>query len=182
MDILPIGKLIKGNAERDAIHVAIAPTVAPRTLHPGQHVGIDGGEHDPIGIVDPYLTHQVVKGERFWLFLYPNTVTSIRHHWTHPAFERGSEAKLGDRKAESKKWMESFAASAGMDYHDAIERAAEVLDHGLPWVENGSDMARDAFYTLEEPGEFWRHYEVLTGRKAEIDEHGEWPIPYSCSC
>lgn len=96
-DIEPqLGKLIEnGETRRDAIHVAIAPAEASEDLQPGQHVGLDGGpDHawgkadKKIGIVDPYLTDTVKKGERFWLFLYPGTVIGMRHYWKHPSFER----------------------------------------------------------------------------------------------
>jgi hypothetical protein len=88
--ILPIGTLIDGDAGRDAVHVAVAPTTAPRELQPGQHVDQHGNPEGPgvipVGIVDPFLREPVPPGRRFWLFLYPNTVTSLRHEWTHPAF------------------------------------------------------------------------------------------------
>ena len=87
-----VGKLIEGPAFRDAIHVAIAPVIAAFKLHANDDVGIDkngeattAGPH--IGKVDPFLKTPVMKGEGFWLFLYPNTVTSLRHAWTHPSFK-----------------------------------------------------------------------------------------------
>lgn len=88
-DKIPVGKLAEASAGRDAIHVAIAPVTAPDYLDPGQHVDALG-HHGPgrtlVGIVDPFLTERVKPGERFYVFLYPNTVTSLRHVWTHPAF------------------------------------------------------------------------------------------------
>src|SRR5262249_51543452 len=79
------------DARRDAVHIAVAPVVAAAQLLPGQHVGLLGdGRADandqPIGIVDPFLAEAVLPGQRFWLFLYPGTITSLRHVWTHPAF------------------------------------------------------------------------------------------------
>lgn len=85
-----IGELCKDDSRRDAIHFAVAPVVADTDLRPGDHVGVADGRASrdgaAVGIVDPFLKGVVRKGQRFWLFLYPNTVTSLRHVWTHPAF------------------------------------------------------------------------------------------------
>jgi hypothetical protein len=92
-DNLKLGQLIDSPQERDAIHVAVAPVEAAEDLSPGQHIGIrlDGRASSkgtaPIGIVDPFLKAKVPTGKRFWLFLYPYTIQSLRHHWEHPAFD-----------------------------------------------------------------------------------------------
>lgn len=94
MNDLGLGKLITTPQKRDAIHVAIAPVIAAHDLAPGQRVGfakkgnteLVGAGGASIGIVDPFLKEVVREGERFWLFLYPNTVTSLRHEWSHPLF------------------------------------------------------------------------------------------------
>lgn len=87
---LHVGQIITGlGQKRDAIHIALTPAVCrQKILRPGQHVGKNGTEERPhVGIVDPYLRAPVLEGQEFWLFLYPNTVTSLRHEWTHTAFE-----------------------------------------------------------------------------------------------
>lgn len=90
-----LGHLIEdGERRRDAIHIAVAPVTASCRLSPGEHVGLVEREsaelvgpcENNIGIVDPYLTADVEPGQRFWLLLYPNSVTGLRHVWTHPAF------------------------------------------------------------------------------------------------
>jgi len=89
-----IGELVPaGEHRRDAIHVAVLPVTAAEPLQPGCDVGFVTGSRgavsqdsdNPIGIVDPFLRDTLQAGERFWLFIYPNTVTGMRHVWSHPA-------------------------------------------------------------------------------------------------
>lgn len=96
MESFKLGQVIPPGAEpgKDAIHMAIAPALAGEPLRPSQHVrvydgvayGVNIASDAPIGIVDPFLQVNVPRGARFWLFLYPGTITSLRHEWTHPAF------------------------------------------------------------------------------------------------
>jgi hypothetical protein len=83
---------------RDAIHLAVEPIEAGMDLEVGSDVGVgaDGKAYhkgyefrviNPVGIVDPFLPRSVKKGERFWLVVYPRMITSLRHVWSHPAFE-----------------------------------------------------------------------------------------------
>jgi hypothetical protein len=92
------------NARRDCIHIAVAPVVAGEALWPGDRVklGKDGRfyhenkesvEGVGIGVVDAFLTGPVRENNRFWLMLYPGTITGMRHVWTHPAFSPKVPAK-----------------------------------------------------------------------------------------
>lgn len=79
MEVPKLGELISdASAGRDAIHVAVIPMIATRVMKPGEHLSN--------GIVDPYLKEPVKPGQRYWLCLYPQTTTSLRHVWTHPLF------------------------------------------------------------------------------------------------
>jgi hypothetical protein len=98
-----LGRLIDdGERRRDAVHVAIAPVTASEALAPGQHVGfvregdleLVGPAAEPLGVVDPFLREPVPKGQRFWLLLYPDTITGLRHVWTHPAFQAQYHAAM----------------------------------------------------------------------------------------
>lgn len=94
-----LGKLISDYAikvNRDAVHVAVFPAFAGKTLSPGQRVYLigdyaypedDGNNNSPIGIVDPFLTGEVQENRQFWLFMFPNTVGDLRHSWSHPLIE-----------------------------------------------------------------------------------------------
>lgn len=96
-DYVPkLGQLCDETARRDAIHVAVAPVEAGERLQPGEFVGLVDGKArrggELVGIVDPFLLGPVEKGQRFWLCLYPGTITALRHVWSHPAFEAASAA------------------------------------------------------------------------------------------
>lgn len=170
-----LGELIGPEAQRDAIHIAIAPVVAAERLKPGTHVGLNAdGEATVfdvalIGIVDPFLKDSVRRGERFYLCLYQQTVTGMRHHWAHPSFK---EVVAGE-SPESKAWITSWAAGKGLDYDEVIAAAEDYLRTG-DCLNEGSRFEGEYV-----PDEFWLHYELATGRKAPESQRGSF---FSCSC
>lgn len=178
MSDVKLGQLIEGEAERDCVHVALAPVVAAEALSPGEHVGIQtdgrvGMSDKPIGIVDPFLTHEIQEGEKFWLILYPNTVTGMRHHWNHPAF---GAADLDSAVDESRRWLRAFASEWGMDFDEMVNAAVNPKGN---YICAGTDLNGP-----EELGRdherFWQHIEIVTGKKF-TDEHRE-TVAWRCAC
>jgi hypothetical protein len=109
MSDIILGKLIPeaGPRHKDAIHMAVVSVVAGSTLAPGMRVGfITGGAvsdecKTPIGIVDPFLDHNVKEGESFWLCMFPKTVTNLRHEWTHPELTKVDDGEYDEDYDES---------------------------------------------------------------------------------
>ncbi len=174
-----LGTIIDESVGRDAIHLAVEPVIAAETLRPGEHVGfIKGGVgrcDKPIGIVDPFVIG-VKKGERFWLVLYPRTITSLRHVWTHPEFP---DAKVPEIKTEtsdqikSKQWLEAYAARLGSDYNELIEQTKAYLDHDEYW--NEGDRFEDEYLDKD----FWAYYQIATGTVVPRSKQNSF---FSCSC
>lgn len=177
------------DSERDAIHVAVVPMVAAYPLRPGQQVRlIDGGAGpatDIVGVVDPYLTDVVPKGGMFWLCLLPNTVTDMRHHWTHPAFDHAENIVGLPSKEESEAWLRGFADTADCPDYDTLLKAAsggviECIDpaHYKTYTIDDDYLffsGRDAHGEI--PSEFWDHVENITGKPCPSK-----PRLFSCSC
>ena len=176
-----VGRLLDKPEERDAIHVAVASVTAGRGLRPGQHIGfeIDGGTERVsfdaaplIGIVDPFLKRSVEPGERFWMFLYPNTITSLKHQWTHPAF--GPEEKVAPQAdAASEAWIRDFAEQYDITYNRMIEAAKGWLKNRA-YLCGGSELEGERV-----PEEFWIHFERATGQRVDSDDRENF---FTCSC
>lgn len=177
-----LGQPIDATAQRDAIHVAIAPVVAPVDLQPGQHVDARGNLTPPhVGIVDPFRTGTICAGDRFYLCLYPNTVTSLRHEWEHPAFK--------DLHA-SEKWLRNYvrcncpydADESDGGYGKFLRRVRD--DHEIFY--HGSDC--HSLGEVEQADELFEHLSVVLGMKvdeawfATSPNGDEWHSGYSCSC
>lgn len=172
-DTLKLGQLITTDQSRDATHIAVAPVIGGENLTPGTHIGFlsDGkvgkaGQH--IGIVDPFLKVNVKKGDKFWLYLYPGSITSLAHHWTHPAFEQKVAENI---KAihPSQEWIQEYADETGVDYEELMSAAENYLRFDNYWCEGGR------FESEWVPDEFWTHYKNLTGKEGS----GSF---FSCSC
>ncbi len=178
-----LGQIIDETQKRDAIHLAVEPVQAAEDLMPGQRITIIDGLafratliKDALGIVDPFLTTPVKKGQRFWFVMNPREVTSLRHVWTHPAFdvemqtdiERHNKAQV--TKAASEEWLRNFCITADCpDYETTLEAAANCDDEYLHFDEI------DAHGDI--PPEFWDHVEIVIGRKVKV--RAEF---FSCSC
>ena len=129
---LGLGKIITTKQHRDAVHIAVAPVTAGERLHPGETIGFNDPitsivlgvpDCDSIGIVDPFLKNAVEKGQQFWMYLYPGSITSLRHEWTHDAFPSPDAPIRGD-KAESEKWIRDFIARSDCPSYEVLMAAA----------------------------------------------------------
>lgn len=175
-----VGRFLRGDENRDAVHFALAPVKAAEKLKPGQHISVadgkalSGGDH--IGIVDPFLRRDVEPDEFVWIFLYPNTITSLRHEWVHPAFAP-SEAPDELRLA-----FEFVAQTCGKTYSALMEDmqsynwSLEHSDWGNYIIDNS-----ERYKNVEEDAwkKAWAHYERVTGEKPR-DKYLSGP--YTCSC
>lgn len=196
--MLTLGQLLNGNEGRDAVHVAIAPVVAAERMRPGEHVGFmvkgncelvgPGPGPGSIGIVDPFLMKPVEQGQRFWMFLYPNTIQSLRHEWVHPAFPAVADVvPPKPTKAESEAWLREFVRTSDCPDYDTLIAAASGQDIESPDPEWYGTYRNDGEYLHfsgrdahgDIPPEFWDHVENVTGKT--IPRHDR-ATSFSCSC
>ena len=175
-----IGKPIVGVAHRDAVHIAVVPVIAGMNLKPGERLILLGNKayvamgDEPVGIVDPFLEDNVQEDEPFWMFMFPNTVTELRHDWSHPGVS--PEVEITGDRAESEKWLSDFANKYGMDYATMIHEAQYVgyiVTHDVGDIHSWDEVEEDR-------NVFFDHLEVVLGRKFDSHHRGETEL--SCSC
>lgn len=176
-----LGKLVYSKGQqRDAVHVAIVSVIAGEDLQPGQHVGIVSNADEIIvassritsGIVDPYLRCKVETGQRFWLLLYPNTVTGLRHVWTHPDFK---DSHTDDAVEYSKEWMREFAEEYRSDYETLLGLGYQAINE--TWVDCGDNESLSSRLNRNNR-DFFRHWSVITGEPSPEDDHQI----FTCGC
>lgn len=129
-----------------------------------------------IGIIDPILRVAVEKEQICWLWLYPQTITSLRHNWSHPAFPSQTRDLEMALKAESEKWLREYAAR--VKSYEQPEEAFQNLIHGLRHQEifyHGSDL--HSFGELKQPDELKLHAERYLGTTINYSD-----FDFSCSC
>ncbi len=197
--------------KRDAVHVACYPLVAAETMAVGEDVvltsdgqgrGIDSEAEvkHAVGVVDPFLKRAVEKGERFWLLLYPRTITDMKHHWTHPAFDQEPPLVVDGivcTKEDSEVWLRTFLRIADCPGYDIVMAAiaGEYVENLLGYIaeedvknhpdygigayrmdnENLFFVGRDAHGDI--PDIFWKHVENVMGKPCAVK-----PKYFTCSC
>lgn len=165
-----LGKLITTPQQRDAVHVAIAPVIADEDVSPGQHVGfvaknrVSPAAEKLIGIIDPFLDDNVPADLHCWLVMYPDTITGLRHEWSHPEFED---------TAHSVAYVRNAADLCGITYEQLLTDCRNYIT-GDGWHINmgSNEMYKDVVWS-----EFWLHFTNITGIETDEDY-----APYSCGC
>lgn len=192
-----LGTIIDERAGRDAIHLAVEPVEAGEPLTPGRHVYLADGkayvalEGKGVGIVDPFLGDWVRPGQRFWLVVYPRQITSLRHVWTHPAFDDAPQSgNPSESRAISKKWLEDWLADS--DSGLSLDQFIEVLEGGrVSFSDDENDYDPSSVELMDDeyiicrgfdaheeiPAEVWIHLENVTGRSSPAR-----PQYFTCSC
>lgn len=186
MKNLEIGKLIKEEQFKDAIHTPVAPVEAGEGLKPGDHIGLLEGKASklvkPIGIVDPFLRVAIKKGDKFWLFMYPNTITSLRHDWSHPEFDKMEEeekAKKEENKHEEAiAFITEFAGEMGYTYERFMDMAHGWIKYG-DYTQDNSESYKGSEGNPNKWDIFWMYYEEITGTKVDDDDK---TVFFTCSC
>lgn len=179
-----IGTILTENYERDAIHIAMFPATADEMLWRGDYVALENKKDKVfkvlptdsrcIGLVDPFVNSRINPGQKFWVFLLPNTVTSLRHDWTHPAFTTEARTNTNPTCEESESWLRSFLDSSDCPGYDEVMRA--INDQDGSW---NPDYLHFQNYDAhgEIPPEFWVHVENVLGYAPKNK-----PSYFSCSC
>lgn len=199
---LGLGKLITTDQNRDAIHIAVVPVHAGQHLRPGDPVGMMNGLafdskdlSNGCGVVDPFLpSGMIVKPrERFWLYLKPGSITSLRHEWTHPDFPVDPVVPVGrphipdfpisSEEADQQRariWIESYSGGLGIRYQEMMDTADEFYQnskngrHGGDYICHGGDLEG-----IQVSKEFWENYGILRGIEIEQEHCHSF---FTCSC
>jgi hypothetical protein len=171
-----IGELATGAERRDAIHVAIIMRTATEVLAPNQPVDAEGtSKGRKVGFVDPILRYDVQPGQKYWMWLYPRTVTSLRHVWTHPAFSEEEPMKANSQQvADAIEWLTDYAKECEITYSELLEATNGYLKSGESYC-LGTDTPDRVHYDRRE---FWRNWEIVTGRRAADNE----ATFFQCAC
>lgn len=188
---LGIGKPITGEQYRDAIHVPVMPIVLGKGMEPGTRVYIRDGKAYPshgfaVGVIDPFLDGYECEGVQVWLFLFPGSIKSLRHDWTHATID--APTKKTPTKEESEAWLREFVKTADCPNFDDLITAAtgrtlsNVSEefYAEAYTNDGEYLyfaGRDAHGEI--PPEFWDHVENYTGIKIC---QGNRAAYFSCSC
>lgn len=203
--VATMGGLLPDDAGgRDAVHVAVFSARAPVKVFPGQHVGLvdaESVEHGDmvvsplapvIGIVDPFLAQPAFPDARFWVYLYPRTITSLAHRWGHPSFESAAASETIASAAQtapvsdpnkhystptmalaSERWLRDWCGdSYDRPTYTQLMDAVERMDGDDYLTIYGDEVRGDI------PGEIWGHVENVLGRRLPSGK----PTYFSCSC
>lgn len=184
----PIGQILtEEQITRDAIHIAVFSATSTEKVYPNEDVGIVGHEHGTdlyfvssstekgfCGKVDPFLRNPVLPGKIFLVFLYPNTITGMKHIYSHPHLDNWDESVDTEMK-KAKDYLMRAVGSLGFNSYDELrDWVGDIFqgyDEDCLHTDSGSEWMN------ENSEEFWKNYEMVYGSRPR-----EVPKYYRCAC
>lgn len=185
MKDLGLGELIYGYQQRDAVHVAVAPVEAGHDLEPAQRIWVVNGLAMPlnnipsheIGIVDPFLAEGPKKGDWFWLWLTPGSITSLRHQWEHPSLPVKNKTASDAEKEQAMIALAEYGERLGS--YDKIS-AETLVRYYVDMCRSGDPcLPTDIEYDVK-MDEFYRLCEIITGLKLTEKQRADGY--FRCAC
>lgn len=171
-----LGEAPGPQALRDAVHIAVLPARAGSNFKPGEKVHVVDGvavrsTSRSHGLADPFRTGTIKSGTNMWVLLYPGTITSLRHDWTHPTIG-DSEVAMADM-VNSRDWIAEYAYSIGSNYDELVTAAGD-------WIETGQYLNKgEVLEGVSLHEDFWHHYEIVTGKQVREADRESF---FSCAC
>lgn len=199
-DVIPkdalatIGTILPDDVDgRDAVHIAVIAAKAAHKVFAGQHVcysegvAYTGKENASVGIVDPYLAEPVEEGQRFWLHLYPRTVTSLKHEWEHPSIPRTdkkaiilSEARATRSREDAEKRLRDWADDKHVSYKRMLFEIEEGLNDNGTFSDGYIRLTNlDSSESIDNPEVFWNDVSLVLNKRINASLA---PTYFSCSC
>lgn len=178
-------KLNKEEADRDAVHIAVLPCVAAGRLSAGMPVKVNRvtgmAEYDivqAVGIVDPFLSEPIFPGDKFFVWLTPNTITGLQHRWTHPVIDDMLEEDVSPITASRHGAIAKInecANACGVTFDFLIDAAKEYNENN-----ETTHMGSNSQYSdYDDWKGFWRAFTTYTGETVKDDTY--W-APFRCTC
>lgn len=184
MDDVRLDQILTGPANRDAVHIAVLPVTVNQNMDPGTKVIVVTQTEGKIpvvgpskagpadGVISPFLHEAVKKGQTCYMLLFPGTITSLRHEWTHPKFKSlPANVVTGDIQ-EARRYFKDHEEEYGYDTDHLIE-AVRVGKEFCFGDDDGPDWARTNV-------DFQYYMQTLVGRVFAEDEREN--MSFWCAC
>lgn len=193
-----LGRELKKDRPRDAVHIACIPVTLGEWMQPGVPVIVRKGEafaaqnhtEKPIGVIDPFLPGGCPKGARVWLMLNPGSITSLRHDWTHPAFKEAPKPVPAVAKtavqampsltmpsttevAKARNELRSMGKMISKSLGQMIQIGYDA-DSGVSTYVGDDDASE---FMNNHKDVFWTNWSIVTGDVPSSTDHY-----FSCAC
>ena len=174
---------------RDAIHVAVVSLKAACSMYAGdpviwhekgKSVKVLDSDIAPIGIVSAFMKGGSHEGDLVWIMLYPNTVTGMTHHWSHPDFQ-DEYLNFGMSLEEANSIIENMADSLDVYSYEDETKAQRLIEIASRYCKHQNGCWPDEYdrsIDSEDWENFWRAYSVLTGNPRPTENR----VPFMCGC